>query len=63
LVADEDYKGFGLSGELAAMILEAGIGARYARVCVENTIPYDIRREARALPNVQRIVAAAHGLL
>lgn len=63
LVADEDYKCFGLSGELAATILEAGIAARYARVCVEDTIPYDRRREARALPNVQRIVAAAHDLM
>jgi len=63
LVADEDYKHFGLSGELAATVLEAGIPARFERVCVEDTIPYDRRREAQALPNVQRIVAAAHRLM
>ncbi len=59
LVVDEDYRDFGLSGELAATVLEAGIPARYARVCVEDTLPYDPRREAEALPNVERIVKAA----
>ncbi len=63
LVVDEDYRDFGLSGELAATLMEAGIGARYARVCVEDTIPFDRRREARALPNSDRIVAAATRLL
>ena len=63
LVADEDYKHFGLSAELAATVLEAGVPARYARVCVEHTIPYDRRREAQALPNVKRIVTAAAGLM
>lgn len=62
LVADEDYKHFALSGELAATVLEAGIHARFERVCVEDTIPYDRRRDAQALPNVERIVAAAHRL-
>jgi len=63
LVVDEDYRDFGLSGELAATVLEAGITARYARVCVEGTIPYDRRREERALPNVERILEAATRLL
>ncbi|MFZ1864666.1 MAG: transketolase C-terminal domain-containing protein [Polyangiales bacterium] len=63
LVADEDYKGFGLSGELAATLLEGGVTAKFARVCVEETIPYDRRREVQALPNVKRIVDAAHGLM
>jgi len=63
LVVDEDYRDFGLSGELAATVLEAGIAARYARVCVEDTIPYDRRREERTLPNVERILAAATRLL
>jgi pyruvate/2-oxoglutarate/acetoin dehydrogenase E1 component len=63
LVVDEDYRDFGLSGELAATLMEAGIGARYARVCVDDTIPFDRRREAAALPNRDRIVAAATGLL
>ena len=30
LIIDEDYEGFGLSGELAAIILEAGISVKYA---------------------------------
>jgi pyruvate dehydrogenase E1 component beta subunit len=63
LVVDEDYRDFGLSGELAATVLEAGLAARYARVCVEDTIPYDRRREERALPNVDRILEAAARLL
>jgi pyruvate dehydrogenase E1 component beta subunit len=63
LVVDEDYHDFGLSGELAATIMEHGLTARYARVCVEDTIPYDPRREQYALPNVDRIVKAAQGLL
>lgn len=63
LVVDEDYRDFGLSGELAATVLEAGIGARYARVCVDDTIPFDRRREDQALPNVDRIVKAADSLL
>jgi pyruvate dehydrogenase E1 component beta subunit len=63
LVADEDYAGFGLSGEVAAVLLEAGGGARFARVCTERTIPYAPALEQEALPNVRRIVDAARKLL
>jgi pyruvate dehydrogenase E1 component beta subunit len=63
LVVDEDYRDFGLSGELAATVMEAGIGARYARVCVEDRIRFDRRREAQVLPNTDRIVAAASRLV
>ena len=63
LVVDEDYKHFSLSGELAAVVMEAGITAQFARVCVEDTIPFDRRREAQALPNVARILEAASRLL
>ncbi len=63
LVVDEDYREFGLSGELAATVMEAGLTPRFARVCVDDTIPYDRRREGVALPNVDRIVEAATGLL
>jgi pyruvate dehydrogenase E1 component beta subunit len=63
LVVDEDYRGFGLSGELAAVVLEAGIPARYARVCTETTIPYARRLEDETLPNVERIVTAARQLM
>jgi pyruvate dehydrogenase E1 component beta subunit len=63
LVVDEDYETFGLSGELAAMVLEAGIPVRYGRVCTKETIPYARDREDQTLPNVQRIVAAALKIL
>lgn len=63
LVVDEDYERFGLSGELAAVALEAGLTPRYARVCTQTTIPYDRGREDEVLPNVERIVAAGRGLL
>lgn len=59
LVVDEDYEGFGLSGELAAVVLEAGINVKYARVCTQSTIPYARRLEDQALPNTQRIIQAA----
>lgn len=59
LCVDEDYKQFGLSGELAAVVLEKGIKPSYARVCTEDTIPYARHLEDEALPNVQRIVETA----
>jgi pyruvate dehydrogenase E1 component beta subunit len=63
LVVDEDYQAFGLSGELAAVVLESGIQAKYGRVCVESTIPYSPEREQQALPNTVHILAAANELL
>jgi acetoin:2,6-dichlorophenolindophenol oxidoreductase subunit beta len=63
LVVDEDYRDFGLTGELAATLLEAGVTARYARVAVEETIPFDPAREREVLPNVERIATAARRLL
>ena len=63
LVVDEDYRDFGLSGELAASVLESGLQAQFSRVCVESTIPFDQRREQHALPNVDRILSAAVSLL
>ena len=62
LVVDEDYTTFGLSGELAAVVLEAGIHCRYARVGCDETIPYARQLEDQVLPNVSRIVTAAHAL-
>ncbi len=58
LVVDEDYEGFGLSAELAAVALEAGISFQYGRVCTQTTIPYAREREEETLPNVKRIRAA-----
>ncbi|NIM95900.1 MAG: pyruvate dehydrogenase [Anaerolineales bacterium] len=63
LVVDEDYEAFGLSGELAAVILEAGVGARYVRVCTRGTIPYSHLLELETLPNCERIVNAAKRIM
>jgi pyruvate/2-oxoglutarate/acetoin dehydrogenase E1 component len=63
LVVDEDYQAFGLSGELAAIVLEAGISARYARVCTQGTIPYARQLEDQVLPSTPRILEAARRLL
>ncbi len=62
LVVDEDYREFGLAGELAAVCLEAGLSPRFARVCVEDTLPYARHLEDAALPNADRIVEAATDL-
>jgi pyruvate dehydrogenase E1 component beta subunit len=55
LVVDEDYEAFGLSGEVSAVILEAGISFRFARVCTPTTIPYARHLEDQVLPNEKRI--------
>jgi len=63
LVIDEDYEAFGLSGEISAVVLEAGITCKYARVCTQTTIPYAQSKENQVLPNVERIMKAARDLL
>lgn len=63
LVVDEDYEGFGLSGEVAAVALEAGLTFRYARVCTRTTIPYARHLEDQCLPNVDRILQASLQLM
>lgn len=63
IVVDEDYEGFGLSGELAAIALEAGIAIKYARVCTQTTIPYSRDLEDEVLPNVNRIAEAGRKLM
>jgi len=63
LVVDEDYQGFGLSGEIAAIVLEAGVSFRYARVCTQTTIPYARQLEDQTLPNLERICLSARELL
>ncbi len=57
LVVDEDYEGFGLSGELAAVVAEAGIACRFGRVCTRTTIPFARDLEEKCLPNTERIRA------
>ena len=63
LVVDEDYKHYGLSGELAAIVLEEGISFKYERVCTSQTIPYSRKMEDEILPNTERILTAAKKIL
>ena len=63
LVVDEDYQNFGLSGELAAVVLEADISFKFARVCTIETIPFARPLEDITLPNTSRILATAKNLL
>ena len=63
LVVDEDYEGFGLSGELSAVVLEASISCKYARVCTQTTIPYARHLEYQVLPNRERICESARQLM
>jgi acetoin:2,6-dichlorophenolindophenol oxidoreductase subunit beta len=63
LVVDEDYEGFGLSGELSAVVLEAGGSCKYARVCTQTTIPYARYLENQVLPNGERISASVRKLM
>ncbi len=63
LVVDEDYEGFGLSGELSAVVMEAGILCKFARVCTQTTIPYARHLEDQILPNSQRICASVKKLV
>jgi pyruvate dehydrogenase E1 component beta subunit len=56
LVVDEDYKNFGLSGEICATLLENEISFKFGRVCTETTIPYSRDLEDQTLPNTKRIV-------
>jgi pyruvate dehydrogenase E1 component beta subunit len=63
LVVDEDFEGFGLSGEVAAVLAEKGLLVKFARVCTRNTIPYARCLEDEALHNVGRILAGARELM
>jgi len=63
LVVDEDYESFGLSGELSAVVLEAGLACKYGRVCTRSTIPYARRLEEKVLPNRERICAGIRQMM
>lgn len=63
LVVDEDYEGFGLSGELMAVVAESGLSCQYARVCTPTTIPYARCLEDQVLPNRERICASIRRLI
>ena len=56
LIVDEDYKNFGLSGEICALLIEEEISFKYGRVCTETTIPYSRELEEQVLPNTNRII-------
>ena len=63
LVVDEDYESFGLSGELSAVVQEAEIQCKYARVCTQTTIPYARELEDKILPNTDRICTSVRQLM
>jgi pyruvate/2-oxoglutarate/acetoin dehydrogenase E1 component len=63
LIVDEDYKQFGLSGEIAALVLENSTHFKFGRVCTESTIPYSHKLEIQVLPSTQRITESALKLL
>ena len=63
MVIDEEYLGLGLSGEVAARLLESGIRPRFARVATEATIPYARHLESEVLPNTIRILEACRQVL
>ncbi|MCP4761209.1 MAG: pyruvate dehydrogenase [archaeon] len=56
LVVDEDYKAFGLSGEICAILAESKLKFNYGRVCTEKTIPYNRELEDLTLPNTHKII-------
>jgi pyruvate/2-oxoglutarate/acetoin dehydrogenase E1 component len=62
VVVDEDYIRGGLTGEIAAVLMESGTSAKYARVAVEETLGFAPELEYAGLPNKERIVSAAKGL-
>jgi pyruvate/2-oxoglutarate/acetoin dehydrogenase E1 component len=59
LMVDEDYEGFGLSGELSAVVLEAGLSCKYTRVCTQTTIPYARHLEDQILERVNNFETLA----
>ena len=68
LIADEDYLGFGLTGEVAALIAEnldtVTLKAPIKRLAVPNVpIPYSRPLEQFVIPQVANIVLAAQQLL
>lgn len=63
LIVDEDYKQFGLSGEIAALALENSLQFKFGRVCIEQTIPYSHALEKQVIPGTQKIVESALRLL
>ena len=68
IIADEDYLGFGLSGEISALIAEnldtVALKAPIKRLAVPNVpIPYSRPLEQFVIPQVANIVLAAQELM
>jgi len=63
LIIDEDYKNFGLSGEICATLLEKELTFKFGRICTETIIPYSRQLEDQVLPNTDRIVSEALRIL
>jgi pyruvate dehydrogenase E1 component beta subunit len=62
VVVDEDYVRGGLSGEVAAVLLEAGLTPRFARVAPPGTLPFARDLEAASLPSAAAIRKAVASL-
>jgi pyruvate dehydrogenase E1 component beta subunit len=67
VIVDEGWRSGGLSAEIGMRIVEQAfydLDAPIARVCSEEVpIPYARHLEAAAIPQVDKIVAAARGLI
>lgn len=63
VVVDEDYETAGLTGEVAAVLAEAGVQLPFRRVAASGVIPYARRLEDRVLPSTGRIEQAVLELL
>ncbi|MBU6465090.1 MAG: alpha-ketoacid dehydrogenase subunit beta [Burkholderiales bacterium] len=68
LVADEDYLGFGLTGEIAAIVAEnldtVPLRAPVKRIAVPNVpIPYSRPLERHVIPQVDSLVAAVRAVM
>lgn len=58
LVVDEDYKSFGLSGEIAALLMEKGVELKhpFQRLCIPDVpIPYAKCLEDQVIPTTETI--------
>lgn len=63
VTVDEDYLRGGLTGEIAAILMQEGVSCGYRRVAVETTIPFAPKLEHNTLPNTDRIIRACRELI
>jgi len=56
VVIDEDYRNFGLSGEISALLSENGLIFKDGRESTDNNMPFSRKMEDEVLPNTKRIV-------